>query len=783
MNRRAQTRLGAALGISTLLGVLAFAVFRRTAPEPDKREPAVAAASASGTGLSAAPAVSSSAAASLDRAHLREQFVGSAVCTPCHQAEAAAYAKSHHAGALVLLTRERFEAQLKSPSFSTPLGGTTRFGERNGAFEVTTPNGDGKATTFPLVYSAGVSLLVQYIVATERGKLQTLGASWDSRAAANRGAHWFHAYGPRGIAPKDELFFTRAAQNWNHVCADCHSTLVERRYDPSKDAFDTHWAELAVGCEACHGPGAEHVRAAKAGSAGRAGYASTFTASLSRAEPWAPSSTGSPTPRSQDGKEVEVCAPCHSRRQPLREGFVAGDAFLDFFEPELLRPGRYHADGQVEGEVYEWGSFQQSRMYAAGVRCSDCHEPHSAELRADGNALCTRCHAAARFDVPAHSHHEGRGAPLCTDCHMPKATFMQIDERRDHSIRIPRPDLSVAFGTPNACNACHAKEQASWAVAALSRWFGAATPRPHFVTGLGRERLGALDAPRALAELAADAAAPAIARATALESLGHSPSKRATAVLRAALASPDALVVYGAVLGSERLPLAERAPLLFSVLQHPRRLVRITAAKALAGVPLAELDGDARAALERAFAEVEQGFAVSASRPDALVERSSFELARGRADAAEASLKAALALAPCLAAAHLNLADLARARRDEAGAAREIHAALECEPDNAFAHHALGLAAVRAGDKRAGVVSLARAVALAPDEARFGYVLAVAQAELGDVPGAVKVLETALARHPNDREMLQALAGYLRALDQKERAADVQAKLSRLAGE
>jgi predicted CXXCH cytochrome family protein len=719
-------------------------------------------------------------ASTLDRAHLREQFVGSAACAPCHAAEAAAYAKSHHAGALVPLTRARFDAQLASPTFSTPLGGSTRFAARGAAIEVTTPDGAGRTATFPVVYAAGVGPLEQFVVATERGKLQTLGVSWDSRAATNGGGRWFHVYGSRGIAPKDELFFTRPAQNWNHVCADCHSTLLERRYDAAKDAFETRWAELAVGCEACHGPGAEHVRAVRAGGAQAAPYASTFTAELSRAEPWAPSSTGSPTPRAQDGKEVEVCAPCHSRRQPLREGFVAGDPFLDSFEPELLRAGRYHADGQVEGEVYEWGSFLQSRMYAAGVRCSDCHEPHSATLRAEGNALCTRCHAAARFDVPAHSHHAGGAAPRCVDCHLPKATFMQIDERRDHSIRIPRPDASVEFGTPNACNACHTKEPATWASTTLAGWFPAAAARPHFVAALGRDRRGTLDAPNALAELAADGAAPPIARATALERLGHFPSRRVATVLRTALASSEPLVVYGAVLGSAQLPVDERVPLLLSVIEHPRRAVRIAAAKELADVPFGDVERPLQSALERAFAEVEQSFALSASRPDSLVERSAFELARGKVDVAERCLKAALALAPCHAPAHLNLADLARARHDEVTGERELEAALECEPENAVAHHALGLAKVRAGDKRAALASLARAVALAPDQARFAYVLAVAKADGGDLQGAVDVLETALGRHPNERELLQALTGYLQALDQKERAAAVAEKLRQL---
>ncbi|HEV8547376.1 MAG TPA: tetratricopeptide repeat protein [Polyangiaceae bacterium] len=713
---------------------------------------------------------------------LRASFIGSTACAPCHRAQAEAYAKSHHALALVPATADAVAAKLDGSTFATPLGKGAHFSRKDATFSVTTPDASGAARPYPIAYAAGVFPLQQYIVPTERGKLQTLGASWDTRALRDGGQRWFHLYGPKGIAPGDELYFTRPAQNWNHVCADCHSTLVERRYDVNADAFDTRWAELAVGCEACHGPGAEHVRRAKLGeTAGNAPYAASFTVRLTPAAPWAPSATGSPTPRARETTEVEVCAPCHSRRQPLREGFVAGDPLLDAFEPELLSPGRHYADGQVEGEVYEWASFLQSKMHASGVRCSDCHEPHAAELRAPGNALCTRCHAPDHFDTTAHTHHAGDKAPHCVDCHMPPATFMQIDERRDHSIRIPRPDLSVEFGTPNACTGCHRDQSAAWAAAALSEWRANTTPRPHFVNALGRARRGDLDAARALRALGEDVTAPAIARATALERLGQFPSPKTLAVLRAALGNEEPLVVFGAALGASALPLAERAPLLMSVLEHPRRAIRIAAAKGLAELPLAELEPAARGALERAFAEVEASFAISASRPETHVEQSSFELARGKTADAARELDTALRLSPCFAEAHLNRADLARAQQDEAGARRELEAALKCAPRNAFAEHALGLWLVRNGKPRDAITHLKKAVELAPGEARFGYVLAVALADGGDAPEAVKVLESALTLHPNDRSLLQALASYLQKLDQKERASEVTAKLAALA--
>jgi Tfp pilus assembly protein PilF len=703
----------------------------------------------------------------------REQFVGSAACVECHRAQCDAYGASHHARALVSPSPEvgaRFDGQ----RFESQLGGTTTLWRQGGVPVVTTPVPGGATETFAVRYVAGVWPLEQYVVATERGKLQSLGVAWDSRAAAAGGSKWFHVYGAAGVAESDPLFFTGSAQNFNHVCADCHSTWVERRYDAASDSFDTRWAEQSVGCEACHGPGAEHVRSAKAGKAER------FVARLSRSEPWLPSATGSPVPRPQDGHEVETCAPCHARRTPLKEAFVASDAFLDSFEPDLLRPGRYHADGQVEGEVFEWGSFLQSRMYHAGVKCSDCHEPHSGKPLAEGNALCVRCHEPTRFDVQAHSHHPGPSAPRCIDCHMPPTTFMQVDERRDHSLRIPRPDHSVAFGTPNACNGCHREKSAIWARDRVRSWAPAALLRPHFVTALASDRQGQLDAPRKLRELALDVGFPAVARATALERLGSYPSPNTLRVLRSALASPDPLIVYGAVRGAALLPPSERATLLSPTLQHERRAVRVAAGKAMAGVPATQLGPSARAALESAFLEVEQSFDVSASRPETQVERSAFELSRGRLIEADNALRSALRLDACSVETYLNFAELHRRRGDEGASERAIRAAIACAPGSAAAHHALGLWQVRAKQKRAALTSLTKASQLAPSDPRFSYVLAVAKAGDGDRAGAIRVLEDSLLRRPNDASCLQALWTYLRAAGDERRAVEVRQRLDQL---
>jgi len=214
----------------------------------------------------------------------REGFAGSEACKPCHRAQSDAYFGSHHARAFVTPDAEPSKTRFDEQRLTSKLGGTSHFSLRSGAPVVTTPIAGGKLATFPVSYVSGVWPLEQYVVATERGKLQSLGAVWDSRGPEAGGGKWFHVYGKAGIAPNDPLFFSAPAQNWNHVCADCHSTWVERRYDVAADSFDTRWAETSVGCEACHGPGAAHVRSALAATSGH--QPSPLPARLRLAEPW-----------------------------------------------------------------------------------------------------------------------------------------------------------------------------------------------------------------------------------------------------------------------------------------------------------------------------------------------------------------------------------------------------------------------------------------------------------------------------------------------------------------
>ena len=195
------------------------------------------------------------------------------------------------------------------------------------------------------------------------------------------------------------LHWTRLSQNWNTQCAECHSTNLRKGYIPAEDRFVTTFSEIDVACEACHGPGSRHVEWAQAASArGRAplGDPGLVVRFDDRRERTATMDEARGTVKlervSERRVEVEACGRCHARRGLLTEDYRPGRPLAQTHQPSLLDAGLYYADGQMQDEVYNWGSFLQSRMYQAGVTCADCHEPHDARLRAGRDEVCAQCH-------------------------------------------------------------------------------------------------------------------------------------------------------------------------------------------------------------------------------------------------------------------------------------------------------------------------------------------------------------------------------------------------------
>lgn len=678
------------------------------------------------------------------------RFVGATACAGCHAGQAAAWRGSHHAKAM------------EKAGTGTVLGDFSRHGfARDGdTFIANAEDADGVARDHVVAYTFGVSPLQQYLVALSGGRLQALGTAWDSRPAGEGGQHWFNLYDPPP-APGDRLHWTGRDQTWNYQCADCHSTNLMRGYDVATDSYATSWTDVNVGCEACHGPGSRHIAWAQSPERDKLPNGLTTTLRPKDDGEWVRDAGAVTAHRSRPlvSGELDACAGCHSRRKAITAAANGGAAFLDSFAPALLEPGLYHADGQIEGEVYEYGSFLQSRMFHAGVTCSNCHDPHTLRRRAEGNALCGQCHLPAHFDVPAHHHHETGGAGAqCVSCHMPDKTFMVIDRRRDHSFRVPRPDLSVSIGTPNACTQCHTDKPDTWAASTVASWFpNGRSTTPHYATALDAGRRGVAVAEMRLDALIGDTSQPGIARASAMLLLPQYATAASAATLTTALADPDPLVRMAAARAlSPGLPASLLRPGL-ALLRDPIRVVRIEAARALTGVDRETLSQSERDAFDTAFRELVAAELVDAERPETHLNLALLYARAGDATQAAQEFETSLRLDPGFVPALVSYADLERTRGMDEHGAILLRRATGLAPTSAEAQHALGLLLVRQHRVADAMPYLRKANELAPDDAHYAYVYAVALNQSGDWRAAMTVLEAAHQRSQADREVLTAL--------------------------
>ena len=647
--------------------------------------------------------------------------------------------------------------------------------------------------------------LQQYLIELPGGRLQALGIAWDTRPKAQGGQRWFHLYPGQNIRAGDPLHWTGVNQNWNFMCAECHSTQLRKSFDAATGRFDTTWAEIDVACEACHGPGADHAAKARAGktySSADSGLAVKLDERKGVA--WTPVPATGNSQRSAprtSSREIETCARCHSRAARISDDYVHGKPLEDTHRVATLEEGLYWNDGQIRDEVYEWGSFVQSKMHAKGVTCSDCHDPHSLALRQPGNALCAQCHLPGKFDTVAHTHHAaGTPGAACVACHMPATTYMQIDARRDHSLRIPRPDLSAKLGVPNACTACHSKKTPQWAADAIRQWTGRAPAGfQTFADALFEGTAGSPGARGALMTLADDPAQPAVVRASALERLGRILSPSSLPALTRALNDPNAMVRLAAVEGLANAEPALRVRYLRRMLKDPVRSVRIEAASALAGPTEAPIPAADRDAFTKALDEYIAVETYNADRPEGRVALGNLYAIRGNEERAIAEFRKALEIDPTSAPARANLADLYRAHGAEAEAESVLREGIAKTPRAAALHYALGLTLVRQKRTADALKELAEAAKLAPENPRFSYVYAVALNSGGRTKDALQVLTTALKTHPYDRDVLFGLAhfsaaagdrgaavGYARQLTdldpENEEYAQLAAQLARPAG-
>ncbi|HDR67876.1 MAG TPA: tetratricopeptide repeat protein [Bacteroidaceae bacterium] len=695
------------------------------------------------------------------------QYVGRQICSECHEKEFNLFLGSDHDHAMDHAGDSTVLGNFNNVEF-THFGITSRFYRKDDKYFVYTEGPEGRMGEYEIMYTFGIRPLQQYLVEFPGGRLQCLPIAWDTRPSANGGQRWFHLYGNERIEPDDMLYWTRVTQNWNYMCAECHSTNLRKNYHYEEKAYYTTWSEIDVSCEACHGPCSEHVKWAGVVEAGGdpesfPGLGLTIRLKDTDNATWI-FDPGSATARRsvprQSDRLVQMCSRCHSRRSAVTEDYFHGGSLLNTHWPSLLEEGLYFPDGQILDEVYVYGSFLQSKMVTAGVICKDCHEPHSGKVYVPGNALCYRCHMASEYGTREHHFHDpAQEGALCYECHMHERTYMVVDPRRDHSIRIPRPDLSDRLGTPNSCNQCHTGESTAWAAKYFKEWYGDDMIKTrHYGETFRAARKSYPEAQVELIQLAVNRDNPPMVRANAVALLNNYPDRTTTDLLKITIADRDPLIRF-ATLNVIRFCDPETIrDFCLPRLNDSIKMVRLLAANALSSVPSELIPKSYNVPVRKTLEEYKASLMINADHPGTHLNLGNLYINLGDYERAESSYKEAIEIEPGLVEPYINLADLYRrlGREDEGKILLEN--ALEIYPNLAPVHYALGLLLVRQGNNDDAMPHIQLAAELAPEDPHYSYVYAVALNSMGWPAEAIKFLESALKQHPYDRNILYTLS-------------------------
>ena len=689
---------------------------------------------------------------------VNSSFLGSAQCRDCHNREYDSWEGSHHDLAMDVANEATVLGDFNDAEF-TLHGITSRFYRKDGGFFVHTNGPGGEMGNFEITHTFGWFPLQQYLIPFPGGRLQTLHIAWNSRDS-----HWFRVPPEGPVDPGDWLYWTNAAQNWNGMCAQCHSTNLQKNYDPVTDSYNTTWSDIDVGCEACHGPGSEHVEWAEMSEMAR-----PQTANFELAVQ---------TSNINSRDLVELCAPCHSRRGAMGDYQHTETDFLDNFLPSLLTEGLYFADGQIQDEVYVYGSFTQSKMYRHDVRCSDCHDVHSIELVKEGNELCLQCHRGAQYDTVEHHFHKqeneagdpitsaegevlfevGTGAQ-CVQCHMPGRYYMGVDYRPDHSFRIPDPALDAAIGTPDACLRCHLDRDTQWSKESVSEWYGPGR-RSHYGTVIARGRGGEADVEQDLLSLAGDPLYPVNVRATALELLAGYPGMKTLQAMEIALMDEEALIRRTAVANIQPPTPEKLAKLLAPVLYDPVKTVRIEAARRLVGDTTQYLDEDQRSLYQSILKKFEDTMLYPADFAASRHNLANLYAELGRPDDAIRQYEEAIRIDEQFFPAMSNLAVLYNQRGQNEQAEQLLKEAVTAQPELYDLAYSLGLLLVEMQQYGEAVGYLEQASKGLPGRARIHYNLGLLYQHMHVDSKAESELRAALALEPQNLDFQFGLADF-----------------------
>lgn len=667
------------------------------------------------------------------------QFAGSQACESCHQKEYSDWLGSDHYRAMQHAADSTVLGNFNNTTY-TADGVTSRFFRKDGKFFINTQGDDGRNHDYEVRYTFGYFPLQQYLIEFPGGRLQATRVSWDSRE--NK---WFHQYPGEEIHHGDWLHWTGNAQNWNTMCASCHSTDLQKNYQFSSDTYSTTWKDINVGCESCHGAGSNHIEFANSEE-----Y--KHGSNIENSGLYYGVNTN---PQLQ----LNTCAPCHARKSDIAQKFMQTNEILDDLIPQIISHEYYYADGQIREEDYEYGSFTQSKMFANKVRCSNCHNPHSGKLIAEGNALCMSCHEPKYNTKDHHFHTVNTEGAQCVSCHMPTKTYMGNDVRRDHSFRIPRPDQSIVWDTPNTCTSCHKGKSNTWAASTIKKWYGPTRPY-HFSDDLLPGSALTDKSESHLLKLLSDTLQPEIARATAVHYLGSIQSRGSVNGLLSALQDDKPLVRYHALRGLQNFSPEYWLQQAAGTLQDAVRAVRIAAADLYHQLPVESIPPQARIAYQAANAENRKYLTYQTDFAVGNVMLADYELQENDHLNAIVHYIRALEKDSLINYARLNLSAAYNSLGKNDEALVTLIDAAKIDPENPRIFYNLGLLYYELNDIPAALNGFQKATDLGFTESGLFYNYGVLLQQQGKMAEAEKILLKGFALEPRATNINYALAFY-----------------------
>jgi len=658
-------------------------------------------------------------------------------CLNCHADTVHRWAASDHGKAMQEVNSNSVLGDFND-AVVNHFSQSAKFSKKGPTYSIRLTEGN-TTTDYNVKYVFGHYPLQQYLVQTDNGKFQVFPFSWDSRSEAEGGQRWFPVYPEEDVQKNDRLHWQQPVQNWNGMCADCHSSGLERNYNSKNDEFDTQFTNINVGCKSCHTMNADH----SVTSTNKPDYTKQLAKSEQQAiGRWLMQSgekIASWQGPERDNNFMETCFGCHALRTPLQDGISPEEPFLDQFSPMFLLNPLYYADGQINEEVYVYGSFLQSKMYAAGVNCLDCHNPHTMKIKVQGNGLCLQCHAADEYNVQSHTNHPpSSSGSQCVNCHMPTKTYMGVDVRRDHSFSIPRPTISDQLGSPNACLSCHSRKSNQWAAENIKDWFGSLPSQSlserRYIQIMHGERLTLRQAMAVIY----DSSLPVIKRATIIASLPQLVEKLSDQKIRNLVTHKEPLIrlaiaQIGALLSPE-----ERLKSYSKLLNDEFRAVRVAATNNMVGLGLTTPE------FKSAYNELVVANDTNSWRGEGNLNQSLVAYRQGDLEGALRLLRHGIKVDPYFAANYINLAELFRSVGNHEQESATYEAALQALPKNAVVQYSYGMYKIRRQELKTAISAFKKATDIAPTDGKNWYILALALDKAGDTADAVAVLKQGL---------------------------------------